>query len=479
MIATAAGADTHPRRGLPAPGPLRSALVSVVAAAFLVAVKLVAGLLSGSLGLIAEAVHSGTDLVAALLTFLALRVAVRPPDQDHPYGHGKAEHLAALGEATFLVLASAFIGAQAVARLAEGSEGHVHATAWTFGVMGVVLAVDVSRTVLSHRAAVRHRSAALAANALHFASDMAGTLAVLIGLVLVRAGTPAADSIAALVVAVLVVLAAVGLMRRNVHVLMDRTPEEAEAVARTAIATAEPGVELRRLRLRAAGGRHFVEATVGYPPDAALGQSHAAADAVEEAVRRALPDSDVVVHVEPGTPEDDLRERASAAALTVLGVREVHNVRVVDVGGRPELSLHLKLPPELDLGTAHEIANAVEAAIREAVPEVRDVHTHIEPLSGEAAEREPRPTDVAAEEAAIRAVVRELTGSEPELLRFRSGDRGLVALVTVRLPGSQTLDEAHEAASEIERRVRARAPRIAEVIVHTEPRDEAEALSAG
>lgn len=461
--------DARPARETSPAGPVRSALASVFAAAFLVTIKLVAGLLSGSLGLVAEAVHSGTDLVAALLTFLALRVAIRPPDRDHPYGHGKAEHLAALGEATFLVVASAFIGGEAISRLAAGTHQEVAATWLTFAVMGVVLLVDLSRMVISHRAARRHSSPALASNALHFASDMVGTTAVIVGLVLVRAGTPEADSVAALVVAVLVIVAAVRLMRRNVNVLMDRAPDEAEAVVRAAIAAAEPEVELRRVRVRAAAGRHFVEAVIGYRPDAALGQGHAVADSVEEAVRRALPGSDVVVHVEPGGGEGDLRERASAAALTVRGVHEVHDVRVVDVAGRPELSLHLKLPADLDLGAAHDIANAVERAIADALPEVRDVHTHIEPLSPDVAGQEPPAGDVAAEDRAVRAIVRELTGSEPDALRFRAGDDGLVALLTVALDRTQTIDEAHRAATQIERRIRSALPQIAAVIVHTEP----------
>jgi cation diffusion facilitator family transporter len=448
---------------------LRSALGSVVAAAFLVTLKLVAGLLSGSLGLVAEAVHSGTDLVAALLTFLALRVATRPADRDHPYGHGKAEHLAALGEGAFLVLASAFISIQAITRLAEGTHQVVDVSAWTFAVLGVVLVVDISRLAVSRRAAVRHNSPALASNALHFASDMVGTIAVLIGLVLARSGTPEADSIAALVVAVLVVVAAVRLMRRNVNVLMDATPEEAQAAARAAIAEAEPGVELRRLRVRAAAGRNFVEATIAVPPDAALGEGHAMADSIEEAVRRTLPGSDVVVHVEPGSAGGDLRERASAAALTVRGVREVHNVRTVDVDGRLELSLHLKLPADLDLGAAHDIACAVEAAIHQAVPEVVDVHTHIEPLSAGAEGAEPRRADVARERAVVQELVRDLTGRPAEDLRFRAGDDGLVVLLTVRLDGTRTLDQAHGVASELERRIRERAPAIDEVIVHTEP----------
>jgi cation diffusion facilitator family transporter len=472
VSAAAAAVDTpaHGTGGASGPGPLRSALVSVVAAAFLVAIKLIAGLLSGSLGLVAEAIHSGTDLVAALLTFLALRVAVRPPDREHPYGHGKAEHLAALGEGGFLVLASIFIAAQAVVRLLTSAEGDVTAHGWTFAVMGVVLVVDLGRMVVSHRAAVRHGSAALESNALHFASDMVGTVAVFVGLLFTRAGTPAADAIAALVVAVLVISAAVRLMRRNVNVLMDQAPEEAEALAGAAIAAAEPTVELRRLRVRQAAGRYFVEAIVGYRADAALGQSHAVADSVEEAVRDALPEADVVVHVEPAAAAaGDLRERASAAALTVRGVHEVHNVRVVDVGGRPELSLHLKLPADLDLGHAHEIAEAVERAICEALPEVCDVHTHIEPLTPEVAGAEPRRSAVADEERTVRAIVREHTRAEPHALRFRQDDEGLVALLTIEIPGDQTLDAAHRAATAVERAIRDAAPAIAAVIVHTEP----------
>src|SRR3954452_23386161 len=148
----------------------RTALFSVVAAVFLVAVKLATGLATGSLGLIAEAAHSGTDLVAALLTLFAVRIAVRPADQEHHYGHGKAEHLAALAESTFLMLVSAFLAVQAGLRLFADKPHHVDATWWSFVVLGIVIAVDASRTVISQRAARRYHSAALASNALHFAS---------------------------------------------------------------------------------------------------------------------------------------------------------------------------------------------------------------------------------------------------------------------------------------------------------------------
>ena len=267
----------------------RTALVSVGAAVALMGIKLGTGLASGSLGLVSEALHSGTDLVAALLTFFAIGVAGRPADRSHPYGHGKAEHLAALAEAFVLLLVSIAVGALAVARLVGWIEIETSTAWWVFAAVGVVIAIDVSRTVVSVRAARRFSSPALASNALHFGSDLAGTLAVLVGLLAVRAGWPAGDSLAALFVAFLVVTAAARLIRRNVDVLMDRAPADAVRAARAAIATLDPPVEVRRLRLREAAGRTFTDVVIGVSPGAAVGQGHAVADRVEAAVQGALP----------------------------------------------------------------------------------------------------------------------------------------------------------------------------------------------
>src|SRR5437016_5973 len=228
----------------------RAALVSVGAAAALVALKLSVGLFTHSLGLISEAIHSGTDLVAALLTFFAVGVAGRPADPSHQYGHGKAEHLSALAEAAFLAAASVFIGVRAVERLAGSAPHNVHAAWYALVVVGVVIVIDVSRTTVSWRASRRYRSAALSSNALHFASDLAGSVAVLIGLLLVHEGHKRADSAAALFVAVLVLLAAARLMKRNIDVLMDRAPADAEEAAPAAIARIDPPVTLRPRRQR-------------------------------------------------------------------------------------------------------------------------------------------------------------------------------------------------------------------------------------
>ncbi|HYY04668.1 MAG TPA: cation-efflux pump, partial [Gaiellaceae bacterium] len=437
----------------------RTALVSVLAATALIGVKLGAGLASHSLGLVSEAVHSGTDLVAALLTFFAVGVAGRPADVGHQYGHGKAEHLSALAEAAILVGASVVIAWRAISHLVGASPTRVEATWYAFLVLGVVICIDLSRTFFSARGARRYRSAALQANALHFAGDLLGSLAVLTGLLLVHTGYPRADSAAALFVAVLVLVAAAPLMKRNVDVLMDRAPLAAEEAARAAIERIMPAVDLRRLRMRQAGSRQFADVVIGVSPGAAVGQGHEAADRVEAAVHEALPGSDVVVHVEP-RHESALRDRAHAAALGVPEVREVHNVSVLDVGGRTEVSLHLKLPGDLTLEDAHAVASAVESAIVSSVPEVDAVQTHLEPLAEEALGRAVEDVDGEA----VARIVREVTGTSPRELRFLHTKDGLVAYLTLGLDPGTPLADAHARASEVEERLRRERPDISDVI---------------
>src|SRR5580765_4189576 len=440
--------------------------MSVAAAVVLIAIKLATGLATNSLALLSEALHSGTDLVAALLTFFAVGLAARPADRGHSYGHGKAEHLAALAEGATLVLLSVFVAFRAIQRLAGSNDTHVDAAWYAVAVIVVVIVIDASRALVSWRASRELGSAALESNALHFFSDLLGSAAVLVGLIFVRGGFQHADSIAALFVAALVLVAAARLMRTNIDVLMDRVPVEAEAAARAAIAGITPVVDLKRLRMREAGGRQFADVVIGVPAGAAVGQGHAAADLVEEAVQSALPRSDVVVHVEPEEARS-IRDRAQAAALSVSRVREVHNINVLLLDGGTEVSLHLKLPGDLPLEEAHEVAEEVERAIRIAVPSVTAVQTHLEPLTQD--EHVHAVEEGGVEAGDVRRIVREEVGHEPRELRFLQTNEGLVAFLTLGLDPGASLADAHTRASEVEARIRNEHPGIADVIVHTEP----------
>jgi cation diffusion facilitator family transporter len=456
-IASAATADQRGQR--------RTALASIAAATVLVALKLGTGLATGSLGLISAGIESSGDVVAAVLTFFAIKLGGRPADEDHHYGHRRAENLAALGEAAILTGGGIVVVVEAVGRLTGGGEPF-EPRWYVFAVIGVAVVIDVSRILVSLRSAAKYNSAALRSNAFHFSGDLAGTLAVLVGLLVVSAGFEQGDAVAALVVACIIFAAAGRLIFENARVLMDTAPADAQARAQDAI-SALRGVDLRRFRLRESGGRYFADATIAVPPGQAIVEGHGVADEIENAVQDALPGSDVVVHLEPQREGLDLRDRALAIALGEPLVREAHDIALYEHDGSTSVSLHLKLPADVALDEAHDVAERVEAALRQE-PDVSDVHTHLEPLEKPLA-AQPGEAHDAREEQRIRELIVQRTGEPPRELSLLQTNAGRVVFVTVGVGGGVALPEAHELASRLEEDIRRDQPHMADVVVHTEP----------
>lgn len=452
---------------LQARGQVRTALVSVVAAGALVVLKLGAGLVVGSLGLVSAGIESSGDVVAAMLTLSAIRLGARPADANHPYGHRRAENLAALGEAAILTGGGVVVVVEAIRRLAgHGQSVDVH---WyVFAVIVVAITVDLSRVLVSLRGAARYRSAALRSNAFHFGSDLAGSLTVLAGLAAVSAGFHQGDALAALVVAAIIFAAAGRLIVENARVLMDTMPAEAHARAHQAITDLDDDIELHRLRVRESGGRYFADAVVSVPPGQPAVAGHGTADRIEAAVRTALPGSDVVVHLEPRRHDLALRDRVLAAALAEPLVRDVHDVAIYQHAGRASVSLHLKLDPDVALATAHDVAERVEAAIR-ATPGVDDVYTHLEPLERPLVASDKLGASDEIERERITRLVVDRTGRPPRELRLLDTDDGLVVFVSVAAARDIGLPDAHELASRLEDDIRDGQPQVADVVVHTEP----------
>lgn len=460
------GQAPSPTEGASA-GQRRTALMSVFAAATLVVVKLGTGLITGSLALVSAGIESSGDVVAAVLTLFAVRLGGRPADINHPYGHRRAENLAALGEAAILTGGGIVVVVEAIGRLTGGGEPF-EPHWYVFAVIAIALGIDASRVLISLRGAEMYKSAALRSNAFHFAGDMAGSFAVLAGLVAVSAGFHQGDSIAALLVAAIIFFAAGRLIVENARVLMDTTPAEAHARAHAAISDLGDAIELRRLRVRESGGHYFADAVVAVPPGQAVVEGQEVTDQIESAVRRSLPDSEVVVHLEPRREGLSLRDRTLAAALAEPLVRDVHDIAIYRHDGRVSVSLHLKMDPDIPLMEAHEVAERVEAALR-AQPGVEDVHTHLEPLERPlTAQDASRPSDDAERERITQLVLRR-TGQPPRDLRLLHTDTGLVVFVSVATGADSRIPAAHELASRLEDDIREAQPHMTDVVVHTEP----------
>ena len=442
----------------------RTALLSFLAALALVATKLLVGLATSSLGILAEALHSGLDAVAALLSLYAVGVAERPPDEQHQYGHGKAQHLAALSEAAILAAVAIWIGFEAVMRLRSGG-GDVQSEWYAFVLLFGVLIVDAARWSVSFRTGIRERNAALLASAWHFASDFAGTTAVLIGLALVSAGYPRADAVAALTVAGLVLVAAARLALRNIDALMDRAPSGLDRQIGQ-IAQAVPGVaEVRSVRVREAGGESFADVVIGVSRLEGLERSHQTMDQVEDAVRSQIGPAQVTVHVEPSTGAEAPNERVAAAALRVPGVVETHNISVLEQGsGGRAITLHVRLPEDMPMRDAALTVERLKREIRSEFGVAR-VYAHVEPsaLGAQPAR------DIGAEQpqlvrAASEAVTRVAGQGAAEVVVYRQGER-LLVVTSLRAEPGRSVREAHVLASRVEDAVRDALDSVDDVIV--------------
>lgn len=449
-----------------AAGQQRTTVVSIFTASSLMVLMLGVGLATASLGLISTGIESTGDVVAAVVTFFAVRVGARPADESHPFGHRRAENLSALAEASILLGGGFIVVIEAVQRLI-GHGSSLSARWYVFAVISLAIVVNVSRAVIARRSARRYSSAALRSNSFHFASDVGGSIAVLIGLIAVRAGFRDGDAISALIVAGFIFTAAGRLIFENTRVLMDTAPVHAQAVARDALAALSPAIELDRLRLRESGGRYFADVVVAIPPGQAVVEAHATADHVEHAIEQVLPNSDVVVHVEPRQRGLTLRDRVLAIALSEPAVSEAHDITIFDHGDQHSVSLHLKLPADSSLATAHEIAERVENAIR-SLPTVSDVRTHLEPLEQPIAADPSAGNNPDALER-IKTVVERYAHTYAHDLRLLPTQAGDVLFMTVSVGATASLTQAHRLASELEEQLRHELPSIADVVVHTEP----------
>jgi cation diffusion facilitator family transporter len=466
------------------------ALASVGAAVGLTALKLLVGILTGSLGILAEAAHSGLDLVAALMTLFAVRVADRPADATHPYGHDKVENLSAFFESGLLLITAVWIIYEAIRRLVF-HEGHIDVTFWAFAVMFFSIAVDVTRSRALLRVARKLGSQALEADALHFSTDIWSSAVVIFGLAVVflaqRFNLPSwlqqADAVAALGVSLIVIKVSIQLARETIDALLDRAPDTTLEQIEAAVAAVAGVLDVRRVRVRRAGNKIFADVVVEAPRTYTFEQTHAQTEQIEaaacDAVHRSYPqhEVDVVVHIEPiVSPHETVIEQIHYLAQQ-QGVH-AHDIRVREVAGHLETDFDVEVRADMNLREAHAAATRLEEAVLAGNARVSRVTTHLE-APVEAIVRRQDVTDAhPAQVERIRALADEIAGagSAHDVRLYRPGSaperderEPLDLVLHLTFPPEVPIGQVHVWAEEIERTLRLAYPTLESVVIHTEP----------
>jgi cation diffusion facilitator family transporter len=459
-------------------GKKSAARNSVFAALFLTGMKLVVGLITGSLGILAEAAHSALDLVAAVVTLLAVHVSDKPADHDHTYGHGKVENFSALVETVLLFVTCAWIIYEAVVRIFFKAV-HVDPSLWAFLVMAVSIGIDVSRSRMLAAAAKRHQSQALEADALHFSTDIWSSSVVILGLALVWLGRHAAtrhaslfekaDALAALGVAFIVLFVSYRLGRRTIDVLLDRAPEGLPQQLREAAAGVEGVFSVGQVRVRRSGPVFFVDMTVDVDRNLSFERTHAIAEQVEARVQEISPGADVVIHTDPKEVEREvLAKRIRAVAYR--NQMSVHNIALHESRNRVVVDLHLEVDDHLSLAQAHEMASHIEKDLHQDMPGISQVFVHMESRGTGLGEGE----DVTARKGELVRRIKGIAnamagqGSCHNVLVRGHGDKCSVSL-HCHFDEQMSIVEAHDITTRIEIRLKEEIPELDRVLVHAEP----------
>ncbi|HEV8597120.1 MAG TPA: cation-efflux pump [Candidatus Dormibacteraeota bacterium] len=445
--------------------PVLVAVASVVIGVALVLAKLVVGLLTGSLGILSEAVHSLFDLAASTFTLLAVRTARKPADEEHPYGHGRAENLAAFAEGILLIVTAAVISFEAVRRLAVGGPA-VNPAGYAFALLIGTLLIETGRAFVLRRVGRTVSSEAMLADATDRGADVLANVGVLIGLLGVRAGLQWADAAAALLVAVVIFRAAGLLAWRSGDILIDRAASGAEKQLREAIQDVDGVREVRSVRVRRSGPNLIGDASIATRRMLSVEAASALANDVKARAGSVLPGLDLAVAVEAQERQGDLVERIHAAAARNGGVRDLHNVTVErEADGSLHLTMHAKLPGEQTLAIASRTSSALERAIRAELPEVTRVDIHLEPMEPDVVPG----LDVTARNEQLATRMRQIAESHPGVKRCvdvelsNRHDR-IHAHVVAEVAGEISLEHAHRIESELEETIRRELPEVDEVV---------------
>lgn len=444
------------------------ALSSVLASVFLTIGKLVVGLISGSLGILSEAAHSALDFCAALLTFFAVRIGDKPADKHHPYGHAKVESVSALIETGLLFLTSAWIICEAVKRLFV-HEVKVEITWYAIAIVIVSIIVDFSRSRALKRVAIKTKSQALEADALHFSSDILSSVAVLIGLILVYFKIPIADPLAALFVAVIVIQAGYKLGKRTIDVLVDAAPIGLSEKINKLLGPIEGIISIEKVRVRPVGANVFIDIKINVSRKLALVNVEKIKAVIEQRIKKIMPEAEISIDAVPLTVDNEtIMERVQIVASHHNLF--VHDITIYELKRKKYLNYDLEVDDSLSIQKAHKIATHLEDSIEKELGLDIEINTHIEPVKSEIINSEAVSIK---DEKIITNKIKVIVDKIPEIkgvhnIKIKKDQDKLFISLHCNFASNISLSESHRLSSCLEYLIREQITAVERVVVHAE-----------
>ncbi|MHA1910969.1 MAG: cation diffusion facilitator family transporter [Candidatus Kariarchaeaceae archaeon] len=451
----------------------RAALLSIYTAIFLTTIKTVAAILTGSLGILSEVLHSALDLVAAVITFFAVKKSNEPPDQTHHYGHKKVENISALAEALLLFITCFWILSAAADRLIHGSE-ELTLGLWGIIVMLISIMLDWQRSNNLQKVGEKYGSQALKADALHFRSDIYSSAIVIVGLIGAELNIGIADPIAAAFVAIIVLKATYNLSKEAIDDLLDKAPDDGYDKVKDIILATEGIRKVERVRMRGSieSSNIYIDAIVSMNPSITLYQAHLITDEAEKKVKEEYPKADVMIHMQPDEEvQDAIISQVRIISQEYDEIIAVHSFQLAEIGNEIVLSLHIEFKPEISLTNAHQIATNIETKILEKLP-VTQVLTHLEEsrihvIRKDVTKKFPKLI------SKIKDEIMKIGHHVPDKMVLLEGEDGKLDLhTTCHFKGNLTIEETHKVTSITERHLHQTFMEIERILIHIEPQTE-------
>ncbi|MCY3412264.1 MAG: cation diffusion facilitator family transporter [Candidatus Heimdallarchaeota archaeon] len=459
--------DKNPKKRFGMEETVWVAFTSVIAAIFLTTIKLVVGIMSGSIGILSEALHSALDLIAAGITFFAVKSSKKPADKEYNYGYGKIESLSALIETLLLLITVVWIFYEAVRRIVT-NELEIETNVWSFAVMVLAIGIDYGRSRALYKAAEKYDSQALKADALHFSTDILSSSMVIIGLIFTEFGFELGDPLGAIGVGIIVLYLTFNLGKETVYSLLDKAPEEMQEKMQKELEHIEGIKSISTLRIRKSGAEYFVDLVCTLKANLTIVQSQQVVGTIRYRLSKLVeaPVS-VLVNTQPDRELNTLQDKINELKNKYTNIREIHHLNIFNIDQKITMTMHVELSGQKSYFDAHELISKFEKDVMAIEPQITEIYTHIEPY------RENRITQFNEEKITKR--IHDIIAKIPLLenahnIKFHPIVDGLHNLsLHCKANPSSSLEDIHKATVVFEDEIREEIPCFVEVTIHSEP----------